>query len=353
MIIVAMTAALQLTPQASPPFEALPRVAEAIEVARAVAYRSDQVDWNALEQDMKQQAAGARDTADLLPAYQTLVVGLGDGHSYLQAPPEVMAAWRERHGDRRLRPDLPSRRRPTSAYAARRSVEQSDIALPGGRKTARLVVVPAFAGAGEEGDAYASEVFESVAAAGANTCGYIVDLRGNGGGNVWPMLSGLSGLLGDGPRGSFRSAQGQDITYAQMASGAAAILSGEGAGRILSRAANWRPLPHLAVAPTAILVDDGTASSGEGVALAFVGREATRSFGARTFGLASATNGYTLSDGVTLVVTVAMMTDSTGATHPEGYVPDERAEGDGAATDAAIAWLTEQASCRAPSTVKE
>jgi carboxyl-terminal processing protease len=34
-------------------------------------------------------------------------------------------------------------------------------------------------------------------------CGWIVDLRGNGGGNMWPMLRGLGPLLGEPPFGAF------------------------------------------------------------------------------------------------------------------------------------------------------
>jgi len=37
----------------------------------------------------------------------------------------------------------------------------------------------------------------------AHPTGWIIDLRGNGGGNMWPMLAGIGFVLGDGPAGSF------------------------------------------------------------------------------------------------------------------------------------------------------
>ncbi len=62
----------------------------------------------------------------------------------------------------------------------------------------RRVTLPAFAGSGAGADAYADRLFGQVAAGAGYACGYVVDLRGNTGGNNWPMLIGLSGLLGDG-----------------------------------------------------------------------------------------------------------------------------------------------------------
>ncbi len=329
------------------PFSAEARIREAIETVQPVAYRSGQVAWDDLAAEMRSRAEGAADTADMLPVYQTLLSGLGDGHSFLQPPVEVMAAWRERYGDQPFVPGQPSRRRPSSTFVGRGFEEAVDLTSPGGA-TIRMVAPPAFAGGGEAADAYADRLFEQVAAGAGAACGYVVDLRGNTGGNIWPMLVGLSGLLGDGPQGLFRNADGADVDYAALRAGVAVVAEGPDAGVVLARARDWRPLPGLTDAPVAVLVDDGTASSGEGVALAFVGRPFTRSFGARTYGVASANQGYTLGDGVTLVVTVAMMRDPSGATHPEGYAPDDPVDPAGeAVVEAALAWLNAQPACRA------
>ena len=45
-----------------------------------------------------------------------------------------------------------------------------------------------------------------------NPKGWIVDLRGNTGGNMWPMLTGIGPILGDGTVGSFVAADG-NITW--------------------------------------------------------------------------------------------------------------------------------------------
>lgn len=335
-------------PAPDPTFNAAARIREAVQVARTNAYRSAHVDWNALETEMTALSRDAADTADMLPAYALLTHSLGDGHSFIQPPRAVSAAWRDRHGDRDYRPATPSGRQVASAFHARSTVEHRDL-INAPHRNIRLVVAPAFAGdaRGERAEAYADALFTAVADAPDETCGYIIDLRGNVGGNFWPMITGLSGLLGDGPQGLFRDAEGQDSAYAALEDGRAVINEGENAGAVMAQAPVWRPADRLQAMPVAVLVDDATASSGEGVALAFVGRPDTRSFGGRTYGVASANNGFMLSDGVNLVLTVAMMVDPLGRTHPDGLTPDVVMDtGDDHPVEAAHAWLSALASCR-------
>lgn len=303
---------------------------------------------------MRRRAEGARDSADLLPAYAALTYGLGDGHSFIQPTAEATALWRERHGDRRLLPDTPPRVRPTSTFMGREGVQHRSLDV-GNARTAELIVVPAVSGAGEPARTYAAELFKATADVSPRSCGYLLDLRGNTGGNVWPMLTGLSGLLGDGPQGRMMDPQGRIEDYAELREGSAVILAEEGRGQTMADAAGWRPVPGLVDAPVALLIDDAVYSSGEGVAVAFRGRAATRFFGAKTGGLASANNGYQLSDGTNLVITIAMMADRNGETYPHGVEPDEPvAAGEGSADnpedaviEAALSWLSAKPGCAA------
>jgi hypothetical protein len=41
-----------------------------------------------------------------------------------------------------------------------------------------------------------------------NPDGWLMDLRGNGGGNMWPMLAGIGTVLGEGDLGAFESPNG-------------------------------------------------------------------------------------------------------------------------------------------------
>ena len=64
------------------------------------------------------------------------------------------------------------------------------------------------------------------------------------------------------------------------------------------------PQPRVAV-----LLDNGVASSGEVIAISFIGRANTKSFGSATCGSTTSNEPYTLSDNSTLYLTTAYLAD--------------------------------------------
>lgn len=334
------------TQAAAAPFDAEARIQAAIATVRPVAYRSPQVDWDALTVEMRRQTKDARDDIDMLPAWAVLTQGLGDGHSFVQPTTEATAAWRNRYGARPVVENTRPQKALTSIYRNRQAVEHHGVAIGHGRK-AEVITVPSVTGLGEPAKIYAADLFKAVAQPSPNTCGYILDLRGNTGGNVWPMLLGLSPLLGDGPQGRSIDASGKAEDYADLKTGAVVVQAAEARGLTMMQLADWRPLPRLASAPVALLLDGATASSGEGVAVAFQGRAQTRSFGETTYGVASSNEGFELADGTNLVITVAMMADRNNRTYPQGVTPDVAIAADGEpVVDAARQWLASQPACR-------
>lgn len=348
LFAITLLAAAQEPPRT---FDAQARVTEAVETVRPVAYRSAQVDWPALEAELAAMAATANDTTDMLPVYRRLLDALGDHHSFVQASDELNQGYQTRYG-KTLYGDVvrPAR---VSTFRGRDMVEHRE--LPIGSRSVQWIAVPRVFGAGERAQAYSAHLFTATTDVSPRNCGYIVDVRGNTGGNVWPMLTGLSGLLGDGPAGRETKADGSVVIYAELKDGAAVIVEeGEFKGREIMRSATWRSVPALETAPVAVLIDDSTASSGEGVAVAFQGRADTRSFGAPTFGVSTANSGFELSDGVNLVVTVGVMTDRNGVAYPAGLDPDQlvefappSADRQDSQVEAAKAWLAAQPGCAA------
>ena len=334
-------------------FDAQARVSEALAAVRPIALNRDQVDWTAVEAQAREIAAGARDTVDLLPAYHLIVWSLRDEHSFMQPTSAQFDAWIARTNGRRYLPDTP-RPRQSSSELKRRRVSGRDLPLPG-EMTARAVVVPAYTGQDEDG-AFAASVIEALTAT-PTACGYVVDLRGNTGGNMGPMVGGLSPLLGEGyttpavagpglEDAVFRIERGQQMGY---------LTPDATEGVPLGALPAWPDRPGMAEAPVAVLLDQATASSGEATAIVFKGRAATRFFGEKTFGVASANQDLPLSDGVTLHVTIALLKDAAGRTYPTGIEPDqavatgpgEAGDPDDAVVEAAKAWLATQATCRA------
>jgi carboxyl-terminal processing protease len=151
-----------------------------------------------------------------------------------------------------------------------------------------------------------------VDAAPATTRGWVVDLRGNHGGDMWPMLAALSPLLDEGRVMSFEHAHGsvpvtlQDGAVADDGSVAAT----SGAGRV------------PAGLPIAVLTDGMTGSSGEAAAIAFVGQEGVRSFGQPTYGFSTANQPITLIDGAVVNLTVAVDADRSGKRYGVPVEPD-------------------------------
>jgi C-terminal processing protease CtpA/Prc len=168
--------------------------------------------------------------------------------------------------------------------------------------------------------------------------GWIVDLRGNGGGNMWPVLRGLVPLLGDGPLGAF------------VASGRPTLVWSISDGRLLydgKDADSGLPADALFAvgpAPIAVLTGRGTVSSGEAIAVAFRGWDRSRSFGQATFGLSTANHTFALADGSLLAITTSVFADRTGRVYGGPIEPDqpingETVEGTDAVIAAALAWI--------------
>jgi len=177
-----------------------------------------------------------------------------------------------------------------------------------------------------------------------NLCGWIVDLRENRGGNMWPMLAGIAPLLSTDPKhreviGAFvRGAEHQtwSIESGRVLLGERSPMSLDSAPYVLRH-----PAP-----PVAVLIGPRTASSGEAVALAFRGRPATRSFGQKTSGYSTANVPTPLPGGSTLSLTVSVSVDRNLKGDGGKLEPDVAVEDGVEAESAARSWLMAQPACR-------
>jgi hypothetical protein len=89
------------------------------------------------------------------------------------------------------------------------------------------------------------------------------------------------------------------------------------------------------------------------VAIAFHGWPQTRSFGQKTLGQTTGPEGFVLSDGAILGITVADSSDHTGQIYQDGITPDDPIVvkqsalfRDDSVPPPAIDWLLSQASCQ-------
>lgn len=300
----------------------------ALDLMQERSVRRDSVDWAAIRSEARVTAHGALRFSDTYRAISGALRRIGDGHSFLMNP---VAA------------DMMSTR---SAAEAAPDYGTGEL-LAGG---IGYLVIPTVSGGSPKAlTALAMSLQQSIARmdrSGEGVCGWIVDLRENRGGNMWPMVAGIGPVLGEGEAGAFVDADGEARRWGY--SSGASWLEGEAVVTVTEPYTLSRPDP-----PVAVLTGPDTGSSGEAVVTAFRGRPHTRSFGQATRGLSTSNSTIRLDDGALLILTTAVFTDRTGRRYGGPIPPDEQLpSGDddgGVAQDVvvqrALQWLRWQDGC--------
>jgi carboxyl-terminal processing protease len=268
------------------------------------------IDWIAFRATVLTQAAGAQSIPDTYPGVEAALFLLRDDHSSYRAATGM-----------RL-------------FGTSRSCTAPHAAEPTLPSTIGYVKVAGFAGSGADAMAFANAIQQEIEASDSeDTIGWMVDVRGNGGGNMWPMIAGIGPVLGEGVGGYFIDPEGTEGVWEYRAG--ASWLDGIAQQRVDTPYRLRREQPRVAV-----LTDGQVISSGEAVVVAFRGRPSTRSFGTPTCGLSTANHGFRMSDGATLNLTVATMADRTKTLYGDSIAPDEIVSSPDQAVQRAVDWLT-------------
>ena len=315
----------QLSPTAISPGAAT-FLDNAIDIMRQHALHGQGVDWVALRTEAFKRAGGAFNPIDTYPAIYWALVQLGDPGSHLRLPsglyPDQIALLQQAEKEA-LNSAPGGARKDTSiptAFTSRRLPEGHIVTAQG--RNFGYVVLPRCSAKDNDGVLlYAADVRRILTDLSAqNPKGWIVDLRGNTGGNMWPMLTGIGPILGDGAVGSFVAADGNVTWFYQ--DGKTGTRNPAGLETV-SLTLEDAPVLMTPSAPVALLVDSSTASSAEAITIAFHGRPDTRFFGTRTAGKSTAVQPFKLDDGAELYLTTAIDADRSGKAYPDGFTPDE------------------------------
>jgi carboxyl-terminal processing protease len=309
----------------------------ALDIMQSYSYYRSKIDWPALRGAAfaSAESAQAQTPAGTYPAIRAALAALGDHHSFLQPP--VSAS---------LTPSLALSLHPADSL---------DGEIVGDKYG--YIRVPTYApvngGSTTQAAAFADTLQALVRSTDAKSpCGWVIDLRHNLGGNMWPMLAGIGPIVGESDNlGAFVDASGA-ITRWYYTAGASGTTNG--LTKQISATVDRAPyVLRTAGPPVAVLTDGRTASSGEAITVSFRGRPTTRSFGAATTGVPTANSAHPLSDGAVIWLMVALDMDRTGRQYVDPIVPDEPIATTAApATDdnvvaAALAWLGSQSACKA------
>jgi carboxyl-terminal processing protease len=141
--------------------------------------------------------------------------------------------------------------------------------------------------------------------------GWIVDLRHNTGGNMWPMLAGLNALIQDGIVGYFISPSTKTEEP---------WLSHNGRVRFPAATVDDYKVknPDTRIA---VLIDSMTASSGEMTAISFIGLPNVMVLGQPSAGYTTANATYYLSDGTMFNLATAYVADRNKKAYHDRIIP--------------------------------
>jgi len=182
------------------------------------------------------------------------------------------------------------------------------------------IKLPAFSGNADEGIKYANKVLNDLPDA---LQGAIIDLRGNRGGNMYPMIAAVHRFLPDDVILKFSS------RTRPVSINTSFVMQTVG----LEKQASIN-------CPVALLTDEWTGSSGEAVLICFRGLPNTRTFGLPTAGYCSCNQPFALSGGSQLVLTIGEDIARTGETFCDDPIaPDVLTE---TPFEDALEWLKNQ-----------
>jgi hypothetical protein len=165
----------------------------------------------------------------------------------------------------------------------------------------------------------------------AGLAGWIVDIRGNGGGNMWPMIAGIGPVLGEGIVG-WIVYNNREYEREYVNGGAQSF--GDVFARVELPYTLQNPFPKVAV-----LTDGSVVSAGEAVVVFFKNRLLTRSFGMATCGHHHLMQEFALGDGSALVLVTARHADRRRVLYSGPVQPDEIVTDPTEAVERAVAWL--------------
>ena len=164
--------------------------------------------------------------------------------------------------------------------------------------------------------------------------GWIVDLRNNGGGNMYPMLAGIGPILGEGVAGYFITPDRREISWGFQNGNA---VYNNDPLKLLSD--SYKLL--VSNPKVAVLLNFAIASSGEAIAVSFIGRENTKSFGSATYGLTTGNQGFRLSDNAILYLTTVYFADRNKKTYGGGPINPDVISSSATIINDALAWIRE------------
>lgn len=285
-------------------------LAHVLDTVRTYSIFRDSTDWNQIESDAQTAIASAESIDQTYRTVDRLLRQSGDEHAWFR------------------------RRDPGGTSADDGPINHQNPTAERIDGKIGYLVVPAAIGRSVDGAReYAKALHSGIRRLNdSGVSDWIIDLRRNWGGSMWPMIAGLGPLLGDGGVGYFvypggmRIAWSYDNGAARLGDSTIVDLDSE---TYEHRGSNSR---------IALLIGDGTTSSGEAIVVAFNGLPGVKSFGSTTSGMTTAIESKRLCDGSMVGISTAAFADRDGKVYSGELTPDvlidQASSGDGVLEEA-------------------
>jgi C-terminal processing protease CtpA/Prc len=252
---------------------------KAVDLIKEHSINKDSIDWIRFRKDVLEKGKDAETIKETYPAIRYALRKLGDHHSFLMTPEQC------------------------------KTFNDSNLSLP--KISSELIdnrigyiKIPGFMGSvNERAYKFAQQIQDNIRELDKNNIQYwIVDLGDDTGGNMWPMLLGLGPILGDGIAGYFANS---DNVYNSWGYSKGTVFCNKNPSMKLNEPYKLKN----DIKKLAVIISNQTCSSGEATAVSFIGIKNSCLVGEPTCGNSTANQGFKLSDGAMIYLTVSKFAD--------------------------------------------
>jgi len=269
-----------------------------VDITKRHSIVADSLNWKTVREDIISIANGAQTTTQCYEAVNYLIEELrkkGDNHSYFYPP----------------------------TFNTKNETINMDGRQPEGRylgDSTGYIKVPGFMSVHKDtGVRFATRIQELIKQIDSSNriVNWIVDLRDNTGGNMYPMIAGLGPLFQEGILGYFYSPKNKKESSWFYNNGSA------GGGKFSVCKVEKPYLLKHTIPKIIVLTGSNTASSGEMVVISFKGNKNTSFIGMSTAGYSTGNAGHLLSDGSVLNLCESYCRDRNKTPYYGKIAPDK------------------------------
>ena len=267
------------------------------------ALNSRNVNWKELRESVYNKASGAKRYEDILPIYSYIFEQIDDHHGSLKYNDKTYS-WNKK-GIKVNNTIKAATKKYLSVHSEKIGREIGYILIPGNNDFR-----------GQHMDSISRDIKKAIAKINdKHIKGWIIDLRVNTGGNMYPMIAGLSEFIGEGRVGGF-------ITPTNQPDGDWVIKDGTFyVDSVKVTPVKYEGYPIKKEVPIAVLISGNTASSGEMTAITTIGRHKSILIGEPTAGYTTTNLGFKLNEYSGLNLAVDYASDRNGKVYPKNISP--------------------------------